>query len=361
MCGQTTEPGKSRDSARLSVVSLLVGFVLIAGAAVPSQPSPPAFTPKQQARVVIARNDQALDAFKPRPEVVQTLLDRGLLALTDQPDRRSAWLSLVGTQDVVGLKVFSGPGVISGTRPALVAAVARGLLEAGLPPDHIVIWDKKSDDLQRAGFYRLAADLGIRAEAVDEAGWDESKFYDRALIGNLVWGDHEFGKKEDGIGRKSFVSKLVSYKLTKIVILTPLINHNDLGVTGHLYNLAMGSVDNTARFENNPAQMAEAVPEIFAMEMLADRVALCITDALICQYLGEVRGLLHYSSVLSELRFGKDPVALDVLAFQEMERQRRRHNLPPRSLKTDLFSNASLLWLGVSDSNNIKVEYAALP
>ena len=71
-----------------------------------------------------------------------------------------------------------------------------------------------------------------------------------------------------------------------------------------------------------------AVPEIYALPALGDRVALNITDALIGQYEGGARGLLHYSSVLNQLWFSRDPVALDTLAIKELDRERRALDAP---------------------------------
>ena len=183
--------------------------------------------------------------------------------------------------------------------------------------------------LRAAGFAELAQRFGVRLAGSATAGYDETNSYDTPLLGHLIWGDHEFGKKYEGAGRKSFVSKLVSQELTKIILITPLLNHYQAGVIGNLYSLAMGSVDNTQRFENDPIRMADAVPEIVALPVLGDRVALNIVDALICQYEGEFHSLLHYSTVLDQLRFSTDPVALDVLSLNELERQRRAAHLPP--------------------------------
>ncbi len=85
----------------------------------------------------------------------------------------------------------------------------------------------------------------------------------------------------------------------------------------------MGSVDNTLRFEGDPGRLAVAVPEIYALPALGDRVVLNITDALIGQYEGGARGLLHYSAVPNQLWFSRDPVALDTLAIKELDRERR--------------------------------------
>ena len=274
------------------------------------------------ARVFITQDAEATKDFEPRAGRVQAMVTCALTNLTGKATVPAAWLSLVSTQDTVGIKVFSEPGPNSGTRPAVVAAVIEGLLAAGLPPDHIVIWDRRLIDLRLAGFVALAKRLGVRVAGSAEAGYDETKFYETSLLGNLVWGDLEFGNKNPGTGRKSFVSRLVTAQMTKIINITPLMNHNETGVAGNLCSLALGSVDNAARFESDAERLARAVPEIYALPSLSDRVVLNIVDALSCQYEGEERSLLHYSATLNQLRFSRDPVALDVLSIQELDAQR---------------------------------------
>jgi Domain of unknown function (DUF362) len=338
------------------VGSALLIFVFLARAAraqsnAPFSPS----TPPASAQVFIIEDPRATDAFDPRPDRIQAMVNRTITNLTGRPSVPEAWRSLVSTQDIVGIKVFSEPGPNSGTRPAVVAAVIHGLLSAGLPPDHIIVWDKHKSDLRLAGYLRLAQTYQVLLAGSAEAGYDETKYYDTALIGNLVWGDFEFGKKTDGTGRKSFVSKLVTERMTKIINITPLMNHNEAGVSGTLFSLTLGSVDNTGRFESDPGRLALAVPEIYALPVLSDHVVLNIVDALICQYEGEERSLLHYSVALNQIRMSRDPVALDVLSIQELDHQRRVNKAPPVKANPDLFSNAALLELGVSDPKKIHV------
>src|SRR5208282_4430641 len=104
-----------------------------------------------------------------------------------------------------------------------------------------------ADDLRTSGFSLLAAQLGVHTAGAADAGYDPTNFYnpDTATIGTLVWGDYEFGKKGDVVGRKSFVSELVSRDITKIISVVPLLNDNNIGVYGHLYSLAIASLDNT--------------------------------------------------------------------------------------------------------------------
>lgn len=309
-------------------------------------------------RVVVLEDANATFNFQPDNARVETMVNRGITELTGKTAVAEAWRSLISTQDVVGIKVFSAAGSISGTRPAVVAAVVRGLLEAGVAPEHIIIWDKREEDLRTAGFFKLAAQLGVRAAGAMESGYDEKTFYnpDTAVIGHLVWGDLEFGRKGEGVGRRSFVSKLVSQQITKIISIAPLLNENTAGVCGHLYGLAMGSVDNTLRFENDADRLAVAVPEIYALPVLGDHVALNITDALIGQYAGGDKGLLQYSEVPNQLWFSRDPVALDTLALKELDRERRALDAPAFKPNLELYTNATLLQLGVNDPAKILVD-----
>lgn len=308
------------------------------------------------ARVFVAHDPQATVLFRAQHERVRAMVDRGIARLTGKATAREAWLSLLSSNDTVGIKVHSAPGAICGTRPAVAAAVVEALLAAGWGTNQIIVWDKELRDLRVAGFTEFTARYGIRVEGAADAGYDQSVYYPNPLLGNLLWGDSEFGRNTNIVGRNSYVSKLVSGGMTKIINVSPLLNDNEVGVAGNLYSLAMGSVDNTRRFLLDEAGIVKALPEIYALQALSDRVVLNIVDALLCQYEGGGSCLLHYSATLNELRFSHDPVALDVLSVQELERQRRLAGAPEVKVRMDLYQIAEVLELGVSDPARIKVE-----
>ena len=337
---------------------MTVSAVWLAGLPANAADSSPLRPAGAIAHVVTVEDANAITDFQPNDPVVQIMVDRGLTNFTGKATIIEAWRSLVSTQDVIGIKVFAQAGMLSGTRPAVVAAAIHGLLAAGVPPTNIIIWDKQEDDLRAAGFFKLAAQLGVRVAGCEQAGYDLTNFYqpDTAVIGSLIYGDLEFGKKGEGVGKKSFVSILVSQQITKIISIAPLLNAYDVGTFGHLYSLALGSVDNTFRFEGDPDRLAVAVPEIYALPILGDRVVLNITDALIAQYEGGSRGLLQYSSVLNQLWFSRDPVALDTLAIKELGQRRRANDAPEFKPNLELYANAALLQLGVNDPAKIQVE-----
>jgi hypothetical protein len=305
----------------------------------------------------VVEDRDATVAFEPRADIVRNMVNRGIAAFTRQTNAPNAWRTLVATQDIVGIKVFSAPGAQVGTRTAVVASVIEGLLAAGLPANHLIVWDRRLSDLHSAGYSRLAQEYGIALRGALDSGWDETASYDSALLGQLIYGDLEFNKEGSAGGRKSYVTKLVTRQLTKIINVTPLLNHNSVGVSGNLYGLAMGSVDNTLRFEGDAGKLAEAVPEIYALSALGDRVVLNIVDALVCQYEGEKIGRLHNSTELNQIRFSLDPVALDFLSVEEIRTQRRRaFGTVNQTNRIDLLENAALLELGTTSPGRINLQ-----
>ncbi len=338
--------------ARFQIVwiALLGGLVSAAGADFFVPP-----VTNSTVQIVQVQGENLMNAFLADNGRVAAAFNRGLSELTHTSNIAGAWRTLVATNDLVGIKVFSRPGPLCGTRPAVVAAIVQGLLGAGLPPSHIIIWDKRAYDLRQAGFFKLGAQFGVRVAGAVEAGYDATNYYlpDSPITGMLVWGDFEFGRKGDAVGKKSFFSKLVSQQMTKIISVAPLINENDASLCGHFFSLALGSVDNTRRFEGDPDRLAIALPEIYAQPLVSDRVVLLVTDALLAQYQGGPSGFLQYSTELDQIWLGHDPVALDTLALRELARARNNVNVPPAHPNFQIYTNAVMLQLGINDPSRI--------
>src|SRR5262245_48753604 len=65
-----------------------------------------------RSRVVVVEDAEATEVFQPRSGHMRTMIERGLTNLTQKPTIAAAWRSLVTTQDVVGVKVYSAPGPV---------------------------------------------------------------------------------------------------------------------------------------------------------------------------------------------------------------------------------------------------------
>lgn len=335
---------------------------LVLGADSSQLPPPlPESVVTNRSSIVVARHPGATISFSPSVDGARQLVRLALRSFSPDRSTASAWRSVLEAKDIVGFKVTSSPGPIAGTRPIVVRAIIESLREAGHSAAQIVIWDRRKADLVEAGYARLAEELGVRCVGIDEAGWDEAKGYESPVPGRLVHGDFEFGRREPltgghSIGRMSHLSRLLTRDLTKIVTVAPLLNHNQVGVNGHIASLGLGSVDNTLRFEDSSERLAEALPEICALDDIFPKLALCFTDALLCQYRGEERTLLHYAIATDELWLGTDPVALDVLSLRELAAARQRSPVDgEKPFKTEVYRNCELLELGVADLKRIEL------
>lgn len=310
-----------------------------------------------RASVVAITDSQATTAFSPNREVVRRMVDAGVRAFASKAGLAEAWNSFLEPKDVVGFKVTSSPGAVSGTRPAVVRALVESLLSTGFPKTNIVIWDKRSVDLREAGWFRTAAEIGVACLASEDAGWDEAKFYDSSYSGRLVAGDLEFGHPDkENSGRRSHVTKLLTRRISKVITVAPVLSHNYAGVNGHLIGLALGSVDNTLRFAAEANRLSEVVPDICGLEDVLPKVVFGVSDALICQFRGEDTTLLHYARAMNEIRFSKDLVALDALALADIEKARKDNPLGADKVSgADLFANAELIEMGVATRERIDV------
>lgn len=345
---------------RLLLYCWAAGFAGFAEAPLP--PVRPEASVTNRAQVTITRQANATVAFAPFGPAIPTLVDSALRFHSGLPTAAATWRLWLDRKDTVGFKVTSAPGPIAGTRPVVVRALIESLLASGHPARQIVIWDRRKDDLAEAGFTQLAEELGVRCVGLDAAGWDPAKAYESPVPGKLVYGDLEFGQREPAtggggkLGRKSHVSRLVTQQLTRIITVAPLLNHNHLGVQGHIANLGIGTVDNILRFEDSTDRLAEALPEICALDEIYPKLAVCFTDALICQYRGEERTQLHYAVSLNELWISTDPVALDVLALRELGAARERSPVDgEKPFSSELYRNCELLDLGVADEKRLDV------
>jgi len=91
-------------------------------------------------------------------------------------------------------------------------------------------------------------------------GWyDETNFYKTTIIGTLAYGDLEFEQKGD-VSQTLFRFQLVLQGMTKIINITPLLNHKLRRVCGNLSVLSMGQRGQHARFEGRTPPLATVRP-----------------------------------------------------------------------------------------------------
>ncbi|MCX7826530.1 MAG: DUF362 domain-containing protein [Verrucomicrobiae bacterium] len=298
--------------------TLAAGVALLAmTAALPSQLPPPRAPAETEdspkSRVVIARDPKAVEFYKPQADRVELLVERGILALTNEKDAATAWRQFVQPHDVVGIKINAGLGPVMSTRRPVVDAVVTGLRRAGVPPANIIIWDRNAEHLTAAGWeIRTEGEGPLCYATIPQAGWDENAFFQVARPGTIIWGDLEFGQRQ--ISERSYYSRIVTRRATKLINIAVLTDSRHVGLAACLHNLSIGSVDNNRRFQTETLHYDAGIAEICARPPIRPKLALNILDALIAQYAGGPAFRPEMAWAPGELYFSRDPATLDALA-----------------------------------------------
>jgi hypothetical protein len=302
-----------------------------APAAIPGMPGP------YPGRVVAVKSDKCVDTTtgSANDEIVREMMARGMRTLTGARTTRDAWSRFFEPSDVVGLKVNCGgyPYCISAYE--IVAEVVRQLMGIGVPASQIYVYERFQNQMDEVNYAPHLPD-GVQIVAaeranrnVDNSGYDPATYLESDLFG-----------EED---TRSNMMRLVSERLTKIINIPNMKDHGATGVTGCLKNIAYGSFSNVARtHQRGKSHTYSLVGRLAAVEPLRSRTVLQIMDGL--------RGVWHggpfarttkYVFYPQQILFGTDPVAIDRLLLDIIEKERRAHaalsiwDRSPSSLRLD--------------------------
>ncbi len=316
-------------------------------------------------QVFYAMDPRALaNGFDPQPGVVRPMVDAVVMASTGKPNPPAAWRSLVKPGDIVGIKVAAAPGSMAGTHPEVVRAVARGLQSAGIPPSHIVVWDRNRADLQVCGFSERDPDFQL-AWVNPSTGYDRQAPITAPVLGKLIWGDSKFGDKKgmrledllsrgDQLSSTSYYATILSQKVTKVINLPSLSDSFMCGLNGALANMALWNVDNWRRFVQEPNFGNPYLAEIYADPTIHDKVVLTIMDALAVQIAGGPFPNPNFTRQYLTVFASKDPVAIDATAVRLIDDYRRANQLPPVTPIAGHIETAASMGLGNSSAESIQ-------
>jgi hypothetical protein len=319
------------------------------------------------ARVVVSTNESSIGpGAKVRPEVVQQMVDEVLQKLTGRRTARQAWQSLLGPQEVVGIKVAASGSSVSGVRLATILAVVRGLRDAGFSREQIVVWDRRLDDLRSLGLVENSRDY-VLDWTEGGSGYDSERPVTAPLLGKLIWGDSQFKNRAGlafselsgvagSVSSQSFPARILTRRVTKVINLASLQDSYLTGVHGTLAALVLGSLDNWRRLGGPPHFGDPYLAEIYGEDFFVGKVVLHLVDGLFLQYAGgpfpEPKFTLEHFSIFASY----DPVALDVLARDTISEIRVGQRLPSLDKMTDYLRTAALLGWGIEDRSKIQLE-----
>jgi len=263
-----------------------------------------------------------------------------------------------GAKKKVGLKVYtdSGPGMA--TPIPLVQAVIAALERRGFKSENIFLVGLNQLRLRMTG-YLPAFVTGITPFRghpiyVLESGryYDPVWFYDSPLPSRF---DYIFAEKsvegEDPNtsreqDRKSFLATPLFLDADFWINLPVFTDHPMLGINGSLVNATLWNASNTARFFRSPANAPAAVAEMSAIPELRQTWVLTIASLEHYQFIGGPYFNSLYTSSEPILWLSSDPVALDTLALNRINRLREQNGFKPVSEEIPTLIDAETLGVG---------------
>jgi uncharacterized protein (DUF362 family) len=294
-------------------------------------------------------------------ESVRAMMDRGLRELTGADSAIETWRRFFKPGDVVGIKVnpvgrkYSPKQSEAISSPAVVIEVVAGLKNAGVKPRDIILFERYAHQFRGAGYEALLRERsmdGVRWYAssveyedrqVDIEGHDFSADRDPHVVGYdpdvfvyMGYASPAHDHKDDRRFR-SHLSVIVSRLVNKIVTIPVLKDHGSGGVTLTLKNLSHGLNNNVARSHltgmvrrdgsvSGPNQCNTFIPTAAGQQIIRQKATLHILDGLVGVYQGGPSRGLNWP--YQSLFFGTDPVALDHVGWDIIDRKRVREGLP---------------------------------
>jgi hypothetical protein len=274
----------------------------------------------------------------------------------------------------VGIKVNTRSGRGLSTPLQLLRAVIEVFEARGFARESILIVDYSAHQLRQAGIMpSISSDLGdfegCPVYALDsEQHYDLDWFYDSPLppslnqepqlFGGLGRGSSalEAGAKE----RKSFLAAPLLFEVDFWVNLAVGVDDAALGVDGALANATLWNVSNSQRFLGNEATASSAVAEIAAIPELRERMLLHFISLDRYQYIGGPRFKSRYSRSEPLLWMSSDPVAIDRLLCDRINKHRLLDGFPEISPLPRQLPFAASLGLGVFEKSRIRLQRLAL-
>ena len=244
----------------------------------------------------------------PKPEVAKQLLERALTELTGAANLVEAIKKLIHKDDIVAIKPNGIAGSSMSTSFELIAPLVEACMAAGVPANHITVYEQFTS-------YLLSTRVGAPK-------------YD--LPKGVAFGVHN-NKDFTMPGVKVYEGITTKY-CRQFVAATAVINmglvkdHAICGYTGALKNMTHGTISNPEAHHAHYANPQIAM--LYANPIMKSRVRLHIADAFRLMYNGgplykEPNAVVPHGSVY----VATDPVALDTIGSDTVNKERKQHKL----------------------------------
>jgi uncharacterized protein (DUF362 family) len=267
----------------------------------------PAGVKTSSSRVAVGQDHGVRKAQNLDGNRISSLLNHTLKDAFGAPDAVTGLRSLLNDGDVVGLKLNCLAGEpLSPTRELVDGLI--GILErAGVGKDRIILFERSERDLTKGGF-----DLRHRAGGLRVIGHDSPGFgYEQEVRSSGMVG--------------SCLSRILTRGIDVLINVGVLKDHNLAGVSAGMKNL-FGLIHNPNRYHDDNCD--PFVADVLGFPVVRRKLKLTVIDALTAQCQGGPAWMPDFAWRFDGLMASTDPVALDRVAWQLIEAQRKAKSLP---------------------------------
>ena len=297
------------------------------------KPSPLGMPGLFPGRVIEVRDPNAIVRNRVSQSIVRQMLEHAMKELTEEKSAQAAWAKFVEPNDIVGIKINPSGAPACCSSPEILREIIASVQSVGVRARNILVYDRYSYEMD-IGIYQALLPSGVRIVGIQDAFLDSSG-YDA----NVYCAANFFGEWET----RSYMANIVAQLVTKIINLPTMKDHSASGVTGCLKNLAYGTFNNVARSHRAPHSFTNPLIGLMCtVEPLRSKAVLHIMDGMRQVWHGgpltQVQDFIDQAGILL---VATDPVALDTIELEAIEKKRRERSAPslwqhdPNSITTD--------------------------
>jgi uncharacterized protein (DUF362 family) len=290
-----------------------------------------------ESRVVVSNHRRLVNKNERiEPAVIRTVIDETLMTFTDTGSIQDAWAAIfprLQTSDVIGLKV-NCINRRQSSHPEVAYALAESLSSAlQVNPNNLIIWDRTSYELKRAGYEINSGKSGVRCLATsDGIGYDKNAPVD---VGN---------------GKTVHLSYLLSQMCTYLINVPVLKDHGIAGLTLSMKN-HYGSIDRPGSCHGGGCD--PYVANLNAAPLIREKTALILCDAVFGIYQGGPMGSPQW--IAHQIVASTDPVALDTFGMGLIDAKRQEKGIAPASERTRYLQTAVRLGIGTNSPHQMNI------
>ncbi len=262
-----------------------------------------------------------------------------------------------GKRGKVGIKIYTNSGAGLCTSPKLVDAVIEELGRRGYAREDITLVDMTRRKIRSSGFLPKVSELREGAEdsygGVKVADIESGKFFDKkwyydnplqpkVMHGNIA-ADRDVYNPER---RKSYLPVPLFLTVDFWINLPVVTDMEGLGVCCAIGNASIWNMSNNERFLKSPSNASVAAAEVCAIPELKDSHLFTILSLERGQFVGGSVFNSRFTFSERSLILSSDPVAIDCIAWELINKYRRVHGFKTMEDLPSLLDSCKQLELG---------------